>query len=208
MAKGLFQAAKEKGGTSSTKSSKEEVIVRDEAFHRDLHRLAELRVEQDALAGEASILEGTVRERSIKEFVKLYDTKGKNPGSFILRATGAKLLSASAMVIATDRYLKIGKEEYEKLTETYGADIAQEKTTYVMDSALVEEYGEIISNIIMSSKLLPDHVKNELIKANTTYEVTKGTISDLPKFPGTTTELLEAVRPVYQLKNVKIDDAL
>jgi hypothetical protein len=170
----------------------------------DLARLAEVNQEIDALSAEASILAGTVKERSIKEFTKLYEANGKYPGSFNIRATGLKgQEDASLMFIPTDKYIKIGEERYKELVESYGEGIAEEKTTYTMDAALIEQYGELLSEAIHKIKGIPDSDKKKLISATVSYSIKKGTISDLPKFPATITEMVEEIRPIFQLKNIK-----
>ena len=90
--------------------------------------------------------------------------------------------------------------------DTYGEDIASEKTTYNMNSELVEKYGELLSNAIAKIKEIPDSDKAKLISAITSFEIKKGTISDLDKFGGTIPEMLEEVKPIYQMKNVKVED--
>ena len=203
----LFKAAKEKGATASPKPQKTEVEVNDPKFHLSLTRLAELNKQMDTLAAESSVLSAEVKERSISEFAKLYEHTGKYPGSFIIRGTGMKKLpSASLMFIPTDKYIKIGEERYNDLVDVYGEEIATEKTNYTMNSALVEKYGDLLSVAISKIKEIPEDDKAKLISAVTSYEIKKGTISELDKFGGTIPEMLEEVKPIYQLKNIKVDD--
>ena len=203
----LFKVAKEKGATASPAPQKTEVEVNDPKFHLSLTRLAEVNKQIDELSAESSVLAAEVKERSISEFAKLYESSGKYPGSFIIRGVGMKKLpTASLMFIPTDKYIKIGEDRYNELVDTYGEDIATEKTTYNMNSELVEKYGEILSNAIAKIKEIPESDKAKLISAITSFEVKKGTISELDKFGGTIPEMLEEVKPIYQLKNIKVDD--
>jgi hypothetical protein len=207
MATNLFKKAKEKGATASAKPSKEEVVVNDPKFHLSLSRLAEVNKQVDELNAEAAVLASEVKERSIKEFTRLYDSTGKYPGSFILRGSGLKgQPTASLMFIPTDKYIKIGEDRFNEMVEKYGEEIATEKTTYTMNTELVEKYGEVISNLIEKCKDIPKDDKEKLIAAVTSYEIKKGTISELPSFPATITEMLEEIKPVYQMKNVKVDE--
>jgi len=205
MAKNLFAAAKEKGATAASKGpQKEEVTINDPKFHMELSRLAELNQQLDEMKSEADILAAGVKERSIREFTRLYENTGKYPGSFNLKATGLKGVdTASLMVIPTDKYIKIGEERYNALVETYGEEIATEKTTYTMNGELVEKYGELLSDAIQKIKGIPEEDKGKLISAIVSYEIKKGTISDLPKFPATITEMVEETKPIFQLKNIK-----
>ena len=201
----LFSTAKAKGATASPKPSKEEVLIKDPKFHTNLARLAEVNRQVDELSAEATILASEVKERSIKEFTQLYESSGKYPGSFNIKATGMKgVPEASLMFIPTDKYIKIGEERYNELMETYGENLVEEKTTYTMDSALVEKYGELLSDAISKIKGIPDEDKAKLIGATVSFSIKKGTISELPTFPATITEMLEEIKPVYQLKNVKV----
>lgn len=206
----LFKVAKEKNVGKATKAEKEEVLINEPGFHLSLTRLAELKVQQDALAAESSILAAQVRERSISEFAKLYDANGKYPGSFMIRATGMKKLpSASLMFLPTDKYIKIDEDRYNELAKEFGDDMVTEKTTYIMDTELIEKHGEIISDLISKCKAISDDDKAKLIKAVTSYEVAKGTISELKneKFAKYGVEnMLTEIKPVYQMKNVKVDE--
>jgi hypothetical protein len=203
----LFKAAKEKGATASGAPQKTEVVITDAKFHLNLTRLAEVNRQIDELSAESSVLNAEVKERSISEFAKLYENSGKYPGSFIIRGEGMKKFpSASLMFIPTDKYIKIGEERFEELRSTYGEDIVEETTAYNMDAKLVEQYGELLSDAISKIKGIPDNDKKKLISAVTSYSVKKGTISDLDKFGATIPEMLEEIKPVYQMKNVKIDE--
>ena len=110
------------------------------------------------------------------------------------------------MFIPTDKYIKIGEERFEELRSTYGGEIVEENTTYTMDAKLIEQYGELLSDAIAKIKGIPDNDKKKLISAVTSYSIKKGTISELDKFGATIPEMLEEIKPVYQMKNVKIDE--
>ena len=114
--------------------------------------------------------------------------------------------NGSFMFIPTDRYLKIDEERYTELVDQFGEKIAEEVTTYTMDSALVEKYGEIISDLISNCGDIPENDKERLINIACSYTVKKGTIQALDKFEGTIPELLEEIKPVYQLKGIKINE--
>ena len=204
----LFKKAKEKGSEKAEKgTAKEIVVIPDSIFHLNLSRLAELNTKIDEMSAEAAALAGSVKEKCISAFSKLYNDTAKYPGSFIIRSTApkGKNITASLMFIPTDKYIKIGKERFEELASLFGADIVEETTTYTMDAELIDKYGDTISELIEKCKAIPQADKEKLIKATTAYSVKKGTITKLPELPGTISELLEEIKPVYQLKNVKID---
>jgi hypothetical protein len=201
----LFKAAKEKGATASAAPTKTEVEINDPIFHANLSRLAELNAQIDELSAETKVLTDEVKGRSIAEFTKLYEKNDRYPGSFNIKSTGmVGQPEASLMFIPTDKYIKINEERYNELASTYGPSIVNEKTTYVMDSELVEKYGEELSDAIAKIPGIPDSDKAKLIKALVSFEIAKGTIQELHKYRATVGEMLEEIKPVYQMKNVKV----
>jgi hypothetical protein len=209
----LFNAAKSKGPAPKAAKQKAEVVVTDKGFHASLFRLADVNSQMDALKAEASVLTSDVKERAIIEFAKLYKDTQKFPGSFNIVAKNGNKADASLMFIPTDRYLTMDEERFEEVKEKYGEGIvAEEKTTYEMNADLIEKYGEIISDLIENCSEIEEADKALLISAKTTYNVKKGTISDVPGLVAdlkkkdvtvTMDEIIEDIHPVYQLKSVK-----
>jgi hypothetical protein len=197
--KNLFAVAKEKAPEKKA-ASKEKNAVQVNHITDELERLAEINEKIDALTAEAKMLTEVVKTTGIEEFTNLYNG-GKYPGSFNMQAG-----NASVMFIPMDRYIKIDSDRKEELINKYGEEIIEEKTTYTMDTALVEKYAEEISKLIMSSKKITDEDKERLIGANVEVSIKKGTISTITEsfksFP--IEEVLEDIKPVYQLKNVKL----
>jgi hypothetical protein len=112
------------------------------------------------------------------------------------------------MVIPTDKYIVIDKDRAELMQKQYGPNIVEEKDTYILDAAMVEKYGDIISKLIEKCKDIPDEDKEKLIKVETKRTIRKGTIQrlfvDFKKFTGNKMgNLLEDIKPVFQMKNVK-----
>ena len=211
----LFKKAKAEGATAGKpKNDKVVVEISDSTFHYNVSRLAEVNAELKTLSAEAATIEDEIKPRAISEFKKLYEQAFRNPGSFIIRtkapikAKTALQPTASFMFIPNDKYLSLDEERAAELKETYGDTIVTETTTYTMDAALVEKYGEVISRLIETSKEITKDDKEKLIKAVTKYTVTKGTLENLktPEFAKHDLAiLLEDIKPVYALKNVKKD---
>jgi oligoribonuclease NrnB/cAMP/cGMP phosphodiesterase (DHH superfamily) len=113
--------------------------------------------------------------------------------------------NGSFMFIPTDKYISIDKDAAEALKKEISEDLVDEKLTYIMNTALVEKYGEIISELIENCDDIPEKDKEELISATIKYEIKKGTIQELTSKYGerTVKEMLEIIRPVYQVKNIK-----
>ena len=205
----LFDKAKAKGATAAGKPKNDKTIVEinEPGFHLSLSRLAEVNAEIDSLSAESAVLGAEVKQRAIKEYQKLYDKDLRNPGSFIIKAIASTLKSASFMFLPTDKYITINEERANELTGTYGEEIVTEKTTWIMDATLVEKYADVIGELIEKCGKITQDDKEKLISAVVKYEVTKGTIADLKTKYATKpiNEVLEDIKPVYQMKNVKID---
>jgi len=202
----LFQKAKSKGTTPKAKAAKEQIIINEKSFHDSLTKMVNLKEKMATMASEVKAIDAELRETGIEQFAKLYDTTGKYPGSFEIVAKAPKKSDASYLFLPTDRYIKIDEERAEELKKEYGEKIVTTETKFVMDSALVEKYGEKLSKAIEGIKGISQDEKDRLISAVTSFTVTKGTIKDLKDYSSQTAEILEEIRPVYQIKNVKIDE--
>ena len=195
----LFAAAKTAAPAKPAKAQKE--VVRIDSIASDLERLAQVQEQIDSLSAEAKLLTESVKSESINAFVELYEDKSKYPGSFEIEAG-----KASMLFIPMDKYITLNEERAEELKAKYGSEMVEENTTYIMDSALIEQYGEEISNLIMKSKKIAEEDKAKLISATTKYAVKKGTISIITdKFSDYgVDEVVMDIKPVFSMKNVKI----
>ena len=194
----LFAAAKTAAPAKPAKAQKE--VVKIDSIASDLERLAQVQEQIDALTAEAKLLTETVKSESINAFVNLYEKKASYPGSFEIEAG-----KASMLFIPMDKYITINEERASELASKYGEEMVDEQTTYTMDAALVEKYGEEISNLIMKSKKISDEDKTKLIGATVKYSVKKGTISVITdKFADFgVDEVVMDIKPVFSMKNVK-----
>jgi len=194
----LFATAKQK---QEKKLKNEKVSFRNDNVSAELERLAEVQAKIDALTAEAKILTDAVKSEATEAFLNLYENNRKFPGSFNFESG-----KASMLFIPVDRYIKIDQVRSEELTEKYGSEIIEEKTTYTMNSELVDKYGVIISDLIINSKKIDDADKAKLIAASTEYMVAKGTISSLENFNHKKAEVLEDIKPVFMMKNVTVEE--
>lgn len=194
----LFATAKQK---QEKKPKNEKVSFRNDNVSAELERLAEVQAKIDALTAEAKILTDAVKSEATEAFLNLYENGRKFPGSFNFESG-----KASMLFIPVDRYIKIDQVRSEELAEKYGNEIIEEKTTYTMNSELVDKYGEIISDLIVKSKKIDDADKAKLIAASTEYMVAKGTISSLENFNHKKAEVLEDIKPVFMMKNVTVEE--
>ncbi len=194
----LFKAAKANPEKKAT--SKEKVVVQVDYLSQEIERLAKIQEEIDALNAEAKLLHDQVKEAGVNEFINLFESSSKYPGSFNIESE-----NASVMFIPSDRYTKIDEERSNELIEKYGEGMVEESTTYIMDSALVEKYGEVISDLIMNSNEIEEDDKEKLISAKVDYSIAKGTISSLNEYNlYDMKEIISDIKPVFMLKNPKI----
>jgi len=95
------------------------------------------------------------------------------------------------------------------LQEEFGDEIVTEETVFTMDSKLIEKYGSVISDLIKNCKKIEVNDKPKLISATVTHTVTKGTLQVADKYVTKKMpldEVLDNISPVYQMKNLKIDE--
>ena len=199
----LFKKAKAES-TVSEKDSKT-VIVNDPSFHENVKRIVEINAELSTLGAEASNLMGQVKEIATGKFIELFKSKGTYPGSFKIKTDGIE--PGEFTFIPTDSYKKITEERYNELSGIYGTELVEEKTTYTMDSELVEMYGETISDLIETCKAIPDDVKKRLISASSAWKIKKGTITKLNERTEPMEQLLTDIAPTFQIKNIKVEEA-
>lgn len=203
----LFEKATKKAPAKKAAAEKTQVTINNAKFHKNLAKMVELQKKIAEMNAEVKMIDGEIREEGIEQFVKLYDETGKYPGSFEIVATGAKNTpNAQYMFLPTDRYIKIDEERAGELEDQYGEGIVTVDTKFVMDAKLIEKYGDELSAAIEGCDGIPTEDKERLISAAVSYSVSKGTIKEIQSLEGNTQEILEDIRPVYQVKNVKISE--
>jgi hypothetical protein len=196
--KNLF-AKKKATAKKATAKKDDKVIVKitGAEFDEKLVRFNELKKKIANETAEMKSLDGDIKGEGVEKFIELYAKVKRNPGSFKLASdSGSKI-----MVIAMDKYLKIDEERSEELQESWGEDVVTENTTYAFNGALLEEFQEQISEMIMKADFMSDEQKDELIVANTTFAVQKGAINDAMTIgKGDIEGFLSDLQPILALK--------
>lgn len=203
----LFKKAVDKADDKKkTGTDKVVVAISDKGFYHNAARLVELNTEIDNLNAEAKMIGAEVREESIRQFNKLYEDDKKYPGSFKINTVIPGKKAVEYTFIPTDRYIMPDKDKQKELVELFGEDIIDTQTKYEMDSALVEQYGDVISELIEKSKKIPDNVKEKLIKATVKPVVRKGTINVLTEKYGKhgVEKMVAKISPVFMVKDIHI----
>lgn len=198
----LFAKAKQKAPSKPSKDEKVRISVDRPDFFEKVERLSILNDNMKRQKAEADMIHDEIKEISISEWVKLYQTTSKNPGTIVIESRDG-LDVAQLQLVPSDKYISISEERATDLIETYGESIVEEETTYSFDAAMVDKYGEVISTLIENCDEISDRDKDKIIKAITKYTIKKGTIDLIPKY-GEVSEVFEAIKPVVSLKNVEV----
>jgi hypothetical protein len=216
MAFSIIANAKAKGSTKeAAKKAKPSVVMNEDyfiglghnkkdakllaaEFTTEIVELAGLNEEASNIKNKIDMIMANAKHRAKEYFLNMYTKTKKRPDNFEVFTANKE---AVFQFIATDNYIKLGKEEAEALQEVYGEDIVQETTEFVFDNDLLNQYEKQISAAIAKMNV-PDDVKENLIKGITTYKISKGTIDNLPQY-GDVEEVYNAVQPIVQMKGVK-----
>lgn len=187
----LFATAKQtESKPSTTTKAKQKVFAN--GIESDLLRYAELKKEEANIKAEKEMIGGKLREIGRQEYFKKYSTQKSRPDSFHL-ADG----KGQVMVICMDTYKKV-EEAKEAALEAY-PDVLETKQVYTINPDLLERCGEAISKAIMSSKLISDEDKLNLILCTEKKEVKKGTIDRLMQYDNPE-QLFYLIEPTIALK--------
>lgn len=200
----LFNKAKASAPEKTTKAkdTKVRVTVDQPDFFEKVSRLSFLNDNMKREKAEADMIHDEVKDLGKAEWAKLYQNTSKNPGTIVLEAKSG-LDTAQVMYVPSDKYITINKDRAESLIETYGEDIVEESTTFQFDNAMIEKYGEVLSNLIESCDEIADADKEKIIKAVTTFSIAKGTIDKMKTY-GDVDMIVEEIKPVISLKNVEV----
>ena len=131
---------------------------------------------------EKELLDGQIKEVGRDKFLEMYKDEGFRPKNFNIVDGGEKILYVTSDTYQGSRY-GLSPEKI-SLLEQYD-DILESETTYTINAKVLNKPGvaEAISKMIMSSKILTDEDKAELIQAETKTVVRKGTIDRLLQYP-------------------------
>lgn len=200
----LFAKAKSKAATKTTekKDSKVRIKVDDVTFFEKVQTLETLQENMKRDKAKADMISDEIKDLGKEKWAELYEKSGRNPGSVMLESIVAGD-TAQVMFVPSDKYISLTQEKADILREEFGENIVEEKTTFAFDNDMIEKYGEVISRLIEESDEISDDDKGKIIKAVTSFSVSKGTI-DVMKTYGNVSEVMDQVKPVISLKNVEV----
>jgi len=204
MANNLFSIAKKVAVKSTAKAKDEKIRVDagDPEFYNMISDMSDLQKIIKSSQAKLDVISDEVRTISKKKWCETFTNAGRNPGSIMVESRNGEN-TAQVMVIVSDKYITIGEERAGELVEKYGEDIVEETTNFSFDNAMIEKYGEVLSNLIEGSDEISEADKGRIIKAVTKYNVSKGTIDKLDNY-GNVNEVMTEVRPVVMLKGAEV----
>ena len=192
----LFKSMAKPVPVKSTAAKKQYQEVRVSGIEDNIAEYEELKAVIDNAKARTETLRGEILEVGLDKFIELYERDRRNPNTFKL-ADGSKTI----MVMPTDAYIgdksTLSPEKVAMLEQFEG--LVSVDTTYSFDKDVLERVGDVVSRIIMDSKLLSDEDKANLILQKTTYRIRKGTIDRLLDYDNPR-EILDLVQPIFSLK--------
>lgn len=191
----LFATAKQNAPEKkSAKKEKESVQVKGLA--KSLARYDELKEAIKNSEAEMEVLAGTIKQAGKEKFLELYETRNRKPESFHLADGDHKVLYIVQDAYKGDRSGM--SAEKIALFEDFD-DVLETNTTYSFNPDVLNRVGDKISQIIMSSKLISDEDKANLIVATSKTTIKKGTIEKLMDYDNPTM-MFELIEPIVALK--------
>ena len=197
----LFAKAKEKAvSKAAKKDDKLNVTINGAEFDENLVRVAILESQIDQLTAELDMAKGYIKEIGIKTFNDVYNKTGGYPGSFILSSDS----EASVMITPMDKYIKCDENRFVELKDVYGDDVVTEKTEFVLNPALVDKYGEVLSQLIENCPNIADDDRYKIIEAKASWSVSKGAIEKAFTWgKGKVADFVRDIQPIFAMKGAK-----
>jgi len=156
-------------------------------------RYADLKHQIEALTGELKMIEGDIKTRGRELFLSEYKTIKRTPDNFKIQDdTGA-----TCLFIVMDKYTSVDDTKAELLGNFDG--LLGEQVVYKFNPELVEKYGAILSDLIISSPDIEEADKGQLISGERTYSVAKGSIDRLLQFSNPE-QVMELINPICAIK--------
>lgn len=205
MESNIFSRAKRSAPEKTVKTTNEKVKIQiDESdFFEDVSKLSTLQEEMKRDKAAADIISDKLKNLAKDKWCELYELTGKNPGTITLEGFNDNDDSAEFMFVPSDKYLTIDNKKADELRETYNKDIVSEITTFTFDNEMIDKYGEVLSRLIEESNEIDADDKEKIIKAVTTYSITKGTIDIFPEY-GKINEMMNVTKPVVSIRNIEV----
>jgi hypothetical protein len=178
--------------TSTPKKADKKIIKANDLADK-ISRYSALKSQIEAFTGELKMIEGDIKMRGKSLFLEEYKKERKTPDNFKIQdETGA-----TCLFIVMDKYTSVDDTKAEVLGQFEG--LLGEQVVYKFNPELVEKYGAVLSDLIMTSPDIEEQDKGQLISGERTYSVQKGSIDRLLQYDNPA-EVLELINPICSLK--------
>lgn len=140
-----------------------------------------------------------------------YQEVSHKPESFIMIGDDSPA-AGKLMFISSDSYLKIDEITATILDQKYGC--VEKKETFIFNNDMLAKYGQVLSDLIVNSKLIADEDKAMIVRKEEEKFIKKGTIDNVALIESITgkpekgefkfadpAEMIENVNPTFSLKN-------
>jgi hypothetical protein len=188
---------------TTKKNDKPIIKIQGEEFDNNLKSFANLKKQADEIKSQLTLIQDFIKTETLNKWYTLYKTNGSYPGSVLVTSDS----NSSYMFSPSDKYLSVSDERAEELKDKYGDDIVDEDITFAFNPTLLMKYADILSNLIENSDEIEEEDKGNLIIANKTISISKGSIEKaLTVGKGEVEEYLEDINPIYTIRSPKISE--
>jgi len=178
----------------SSKKDKETFQVK--GLKNELSRYEELKALIKNSEAEMEVIAGTIKQAGKEKFLEVFENKGKKPESFHIADGEEKVLYIVQDAYKGDRS-GMSQEKIDLFADH--PEILETTTTFSFNPEVVSRIGDKLSQVIMSSKLISDEDKKNLIIATSKTTIKKGTIEKLMEFDNPAM-MFELIEPIVALK--------
>ena len=186
----LFGMAKAAPPKAASKKEKESVNIKGIAD--DISRYDTLKEIINNSKAEQEVIGGTLKQLGKDKFIEIYKQRGLKPDNFNLADGDENIL-----FIVMDKYKKVEAEKAAMLEQYDG--LLETVTTYSFNPEVLDRIGDVVSKIIMTSKLISDDDKRNLLVQDTTMGIKKGTIDRLMQYDDPAV-IFDLIEPILALK--------
>jgi hypothetical protein len=178
--------------TPTAKKTDKKVLQAPDLLNK-VSKFTQLKHQIEALTGELKMIEGDIKVRGKSLFLEQYKADKRTPENFKIQdETGA-----TCMFIVMDKYTAVDDIKAELLGNFDG--LLREEVVYKFNPELVEKYGAILSDLIVSSPDIEETDKANLISGERTYSVAKGSIDRLLQFSNPE-QVMDLINPICAIK--------
>jgi hypothetical protein len=189
----IFAAAKKAPAKASSKGDNR-LNVEVAGISDDIARYNSLTAIIKNAKSEQELIGGNLKQIGKDKFLELYEASGKNPDTFNLADLTEKI-----MFIVMDKYKKVEPEKVSILEEAKYEGLVEEVTTFSFNPEILDRVGQLVSDMIMDSRLLSEEDKANLIIKQTSITIKKGAIDRLLQYDNPR-EIFDLIEPIMALK--------